>query len=144
MLKRIQMLLILFVISSVFNMACTDTKQENVEEEATTKEETTEDKLLRHIVLFKFKDDAPEEEVQKISDAFNALPDALPVIKDFEWGLNDSPEDLHQDFTHCYLVTFASEEDRDSIYAPSPEHQAFVASLQPYIEKAFVVDYWVK
>ncbi|MEL6593896.1 MAG: Dabb family protein, partial [Bacteroidota bacterium] len=45
-------------------------------------------------------------------------------------------------FTHCYLLTFASEEDRDSVYTPHPQHQAFVQSLQPHLEKVFVVDYW--
>ena len=100
------------------------------------------EKVLRHVVLFKFKDEASEEVVKQLNDAFNALPTAIPVIKDFEWGINDSPENFHQDFTHCYLLTFASEEDRDSIYTPHPAHQAFVASLQPHVEKVFVVDYW--
>jgi len=73
---------------------------------------------------------------------FGELKQHIPVIQDFEWGLNDSPEDFHQDFTHCYLITFKSEEDRDSIYTPHPKHQEFVASLQPHLEKVFVVDYW--
>jgi hypothetical protein len=97
---------------------------------------------LRHMVLFKFKDTAPEKEVQKLNKAFNALQSTISVIKDFEWGINDSPEDFHQGFTHCYLVSFESEEDRDLVYTPHPDHQAFVASLQPFLEKVFVVDYW--
>lgn len=100
------------------------------------------EKILRHVVLFKFKDEAPKAEVKKISDSFLALAETIPVIKDFEWGLNDSPENLHQGFTHCYLVSFGSEADRDFVYTPHPSHQAFVASLQPHLEKVFVVDYW--
>ena len=100
------------------------------------------ERLLRHMVIFKFKDDSSEEDVNRLNDAFLALPKAIPVIKDFEWGINDSPENFHQDFTHCYLVTFGSEEDRDSVYTPHPQHQKFVASLQPHLEKVFVVDYW--
>lgn len=120
------------------------TQSQEVKEKMETKMEkpTTKEKLLRHVVLFKFKDEASEEDVNKLNDAFNALPKAIPVIKDFEWGINDSPEDFHQDFTHCYLLTFASEEDRDSIYTPHPQHQAFVKSLGPHLEKVFVVDYW--
>ncbi len=105
-------------------------------------QEQQSDKVLRHIVIFKFKDEAPKEEVEKLHLAFQALPESIPVIKDFEWGFNDSPENFHQDFTHCYLVTFASEYDRDSVYTPHPSHQAFVKSLQPHLEKVFVVDYW--
>ena len=97
---------------------------------------------LRHVVLFKFKDEAPPEEVEKIHQAFQNLPKAIPEIQDFEWGFNDSPENFHQGFTHCYLLSFNSENDRDSVYTPHPAHQAFVSSLQPHLEKVFVVDYW--
>jgi general stress protein 26 len=102
------------------------------------------DKVLRHVVIFKFREEASEAEVQKISDSFNALPNHISVIQSFEWGLNDSPEDLHQGFTHCYMLTFNSEEERDGIYTPHPKHQAFVASLKPHLEKVFVIDYWTK
>ncbi|WP_339650509.1 Dabb family protein [uncultured Maribacter sp.] len=98
--------------------------------------------LLRHIVIFKFNDDASEADVQKLNDNFNELPDHISVIKDFEWGLNDSPENFHQDFTHCYMITFNSKKDRDTIYTPHLKHQEFVASLKPHLEKVFVVDYW--
>lgn len=98
--------------------------------------------LLRHMVCFKFKDESSEMEVSKVHDAFVALPASIPVILDFEWGLNDSPENFHQGFSHCYLLSFASEADRDLIYTPHPMHQAFVRSLQAHLEKVFVVDYW--
>ena len=100
------------------------------------------EKLLRHVVLFKFKETSSIEAVEGLNKAFNELADSISVIQDFEWGINDSPENFHQGFTHCYLLTFASEEDRDSIYTPHPQHQAFVSSLQPHLEKVFVVDYW--
>lgn len=126
-------------------MACQEAPQVPKEiAKATASMEKTEkkEKVLRHVVIFKFKAEASEEDVNQLNKAFNALPKAIPVIKDFEWGLNDSPEDFHQGFTHCYLLTFNSEEDRDSVYTPHPQHQAFVASLQPHLEKVFVVDYW--
>ena len=124
--------------------------KENVQSQETVMEGTAQtmekiekkEKLLRHVVIFKFKDDASEEDVNRLNESFNALADSISVIKDFEWGLNDSPEDFHQDFTHCYLITFDSEEDRDNVYTPHPAHQAFVKSLGPHLEKVFVVDYW--
>lgn len=120
-----------------------DPQQEEVTGKTTAVNEADKnEKLLRHVVIFKFKDEASEEDVDRLNESFNALAAAIPVVKKFEWGINDSPEDLHQDFTHCYLLTFASEEDRDSVYTPHPQHQAFVASLQPHLEKVFVVDYW--
>lgn len=116
---------------------CTDSTKKTVEVPEITKE-----KVLRHVVLFKFNDEASVEDVQKLTKAFGALPEAIPQIKDFEWGINKSPENFHQGFTHCYMLTFNSEMDRDSIYTPHPDHRAFVASLQPHLEKVFVVDYW--
>lgn len=124
--------------------ACQDnaeTKQVTVTTSTMEKTETKE-KVLRHVVIFKFNDDSSEEDVERLNQSFNALAESIPVVQDFEWGINDSPENLHQDFTHCYLLTFASEEDRDSVYTPHPQHQAFVQSLGPHLEKVFVVDYW--
>lgn len=102
----------------------------------------TTTKNLRHVVIFKFKATTSDEQVRELHYQFADLRNHIPVIQDFEWGLNDSPEDLHQGFTHCYLLTFASEKDRDTQYTPHPKHQAFVANLKPHLEKAFVVDYW--
>lgn len=131
-------IILLFSGSSCENNSVTTPQQTT----QTMKPSDQKEKLLRHVVLFKFNDDSSAEEVEKLNASFNALATAIPVIKDFEWGINDSPENFHQDFTHCYLLTFASEADRDSIYTPHPQHQAFVQSLQPHLEKVFVVDYW--
>ena len=130
------------VLGVVLLISCMDTKEKVTVEKEVKLEEMKEDKLLRHVVIFKFNDDASAEQVEKLNNSFNELQNHIPVIQDFEWGLNDSPEDFHQGFTHCYLLTFKSEEDRDSIYTPHPKHQEFVASLGPYVEKVFVVDYW--
>ncbi len=101
------------------------------------------DKLLQHVVLFKFKDDAPPDQVKKIEEAFKALKSQIKEIKALEWGLNNSPENLNQGFTHCFLVSFASEKDRE-IYLPHPKHKEFVALLGPVLDKVLVIDYWKK
>ena len=138
-LKNTLYLFALFTLS----VACVqEKKEETVETEM--EEKSVEEKRLRHMVIFKFNEDSSTEDVDRLNKSFIALADSISVIQDFEWGLNDSPENFHQDFTHCYLVTFASEEDRDSIYAPHPAHQAFVESLGPHLEKVFVVDYWAQ
>jgi hypothetical protein len=111
---------------------------------STNQSEKTENaKTLRHLVFFKFKDSASPEEIKVINDAFIALPESIPVIRDFEWGLNNSPENLNQDLTHCYMVTFSSEADRE-IYLPHPSHKAFVEKLTPILDKVVVLDYFAK
>lgn len=100
-------------------------------------------KMLRHVVLFKFKDNATPDQVKKVEDAFIALPSKIKEVKEFEWGTNNSPEGLNEGLTHCFFVTFSSEKDRE-IYLPHPEHKAFVEILKPILDKVVVVDYWVK
>jgi hypothetical protein len=94
----------------------------------------------RHIVLFKFKDDAPAAEVQKVEKAFSALKGKIYLIQDYEWGTNVSPEGMADGFTHCFFVTFKTKADLET-YLPHPEHKKFVAGLKGVIEKALVVDY---
>ena len=100
-----------------------------------------ETKLLRHVVLFKFKEDADPEAVEKAITAFAELPSKIPQIKDFEWGVNNSPEGLNKGLTHCFLLTFDSEEGRD-IYLPHPDHKAFGSLLGGILDDVTVVDYW--
>lgn len=99
------------------------------------------DSVLRHVVLFQFKDSAAVADVKSVETAFSALPSKIPQILDYEWGLNNSPEGLEKGFTHCFFVTFRSEEDR-ATYLPHPDHQAFVELLGPFLEDVLVVDYW--
>lgn len=99
------------------------------------------DSLLRHVVLFKFKANTPSEKIKEIEEAFNQLPTKIPQIHSYEWGLNNSPENLNKGFTHCFFLTFTSEADR-SIYLPHPDHKAFGTLLTPYLDDVLVVDYW--
>lgn len=98
-------------------------------------------KLLRHVVLFKFKDGTTATDIKKVETAFLALPSKIKEVKSLEWGTNNSPESLNQGFTHCFLVTFSSEKDR-AIYLPHPAHKAFGEVLHPYLDKVLVIDYW--
>ncbi len=100
-------------------------------------------KMLRHVVLFKFKDSASPADVKKVEDAFRQLPTKIKQIKGYEWGTNNSPEGLSQGLTHCFFLTFESEADR-AIYLPHPDHKAFGKILSPYLDKVVVVDYWTK
>lgn len=98
-------------------------------------------KVLRHVVLFSFKEGTPDARIAEIVSAFEALPSKIPQILHFEWGLNNSPEGLNKGFTHCFTLTFATEEDR-AIYLPHPDHKAFGEVLGPHLADVLVVDYW--
>ena len=99
-------------------------------------------KMLRHVVLFKFKDTSSAQEVKVVENAFVALKGKIKLIKDFEWGINNSPENHNQGLTHCFFASFSSEKDRDD-YLIHPDHKAFVEELKPHLDKVTVIDYWV-
>ena len=99
-----------------------------------------EEGLLRHVVIFKFKDSATPAQVKKVEQAFSALPSKIPTIIGYEWGTNVSPENLAQGYTHCFLVTFKNAADRDA-YLPHPAHKEFGKVLGPYLDKVLVIDF---
>ncbi|MFT5737293.1 MAG: hypothetical protein ACJAU2_000444 [Maribacter sp.] len=101
------------------------------------------DSVLRHVVLFKFKDSTANEDIKKVEAAFGALPSKIPQIIAYEWGTNNSPEGINKGLTHCFFLTFKSEEDR-AIYLPHPDHKAFVDVLGPHLDDVLVLDYWTK
>ena len=135
-------ILFLFVIFFFQNCSSPDANNQSTPSmKVTLEEEKTS--MLRHVVLFKFKDDAEKAAIEKVEDAFRALPSHIPEVKDFEWGINNSPEGLDDGFTHCFFVSFADEAGRE-IYLPHPKHQAFVEVLKPVLDKVLVLDYWTK
>ena len=98
---------------------------------------------LRHVVMFKFKEDSTPTDIQTIIDAFSQLPYAIKEIQDFEWGTDISPEGKSKGFTHCFIVTFKNESDRDA-YLPHPAHKKFVEIVGPHVEDVCVVDFWTE
>ena len=99
-------------------------------------------KALRHVVMFGWKEGTDKAYINKIIDAFGNLQHKIPLIKSFEWGINNSPENLNNGLTYCFIVTFKSEADRDA-YLIHPDHKAFVSLLNPAPDKVTVLDYWV-
>ena len=101
----------------------------------------TNEKLLRHIVMYKFKDSVTPAAVQEVIDVFAELPKKIDTIVGFEAGTNVSPEGKSDGFTHVFVVTFKKESDRDA-YLTHPAHQAYVQVVKDRREKVIVFDYW--
>lgn len=95
---------------------------------------------LRHVVLLAFKPTSTREDVRRVEDAFIQLEGRIAEVEALEWGCNVSPENHAQGFTHCFLLTFKSETDRDT-YLAHPAHLAFGQLLEPHLEKVCVVDF---
>ncbi len=131
---------ILLLFALLIIISCVN-KSDNTKTIIPIENEITEH--LRHVVLFKFKETATPADIKVVEASFVALPSKIKEMKDFEWGLNNSTEELNKGFTHCFFVTFNSEDDR-SIYLPHPAHLDFVSVLSPHLEDVLVLDYWTK
>jgi Stress responsive A/B Barrel Domain len=130
-------IVVLGLCLTLFTMSCTSTATPKETNKAMEKE-------LRHVVLFKFKDGVSADSLRGMEMAFKGLANQIKEVKKLEFGLNNSPENLNQGFTHCFTVTFNSEADR-AIYLPHPAHKAFVDNhLKAILDKVCVVDYWAE
>jgi Stress responsive A/B Barrel Domain len=98
---------------------------------------------LNHVVAFKFKDGTSKEDIKKVEDAFRALKTKIPQVQKLVWGLNNSPEGFNKGFTHAWVLTFNSEEDRNA-YLVHPDHKEFGNLLKPFLADVFVFDFWAK
>jgi hypothetical protein len=95
---------------------------------------------VRHVVFFKFKKEATPEQIENLCKEFTTLPSKIKEIDGFEWGTNNSPENLDKGFKHCWVVSFKSAKDRD-VYLKHPAHEAFVGIVKPIVEDVMVVDF---
>ncbi|OAJ94180.1 Dabb family protein [Vibrio bivalvicida] len=96
--------------------------------------------MIRHILLIKFKQDAEQSEINKLRTLFEQMPAKIEGVVEVEWGLNDSPENKNQGYTHSVLMTFADEAGRQN-YLPHPEHDALKEVFRPLLDDIIVFDY---
>ena len=98
---------------------------------------------LQHVVCFKFKATASAEDIKQVEVAFQALKQKISQVVTLEWGTNVSKEKRDKGFTHCFVLSFKSEQDRDA-YIEHPEHKAFGKIVGPMLDDVFVIDFWSK
>lgn len=110
---------------------------------AMTGEAAEPGKVLRHLVLYKFRDDATPEQVQEVIDTFAALPEKIDTIIGFEHGKNVSEEGKSDGLTYCFAVTFRDKQGLET-YLVHPAHQEYVKVVSPRREKVVVFDYWTE
>lgn len=98
------------------------------------------EKLLRHMVLFQFKEEASKDQIDAAGEAFLALRDQINVIQDVEWGrgINEPGP-----YTHCLLVTTRTEADLQA-YGEHPGHVAVGECYGHLVENVVVLDFWTR
>ena len=97
--------------------------------------------MVKHIVLFKLKDEVPEAEklvvMNKFKEAIEALPAVIPVIRKIEVGLNTNPGETW----HIALYSEFDNLDDVKFYATHPLHEAAGKIIAEVKESRACVDY---
>lgn len=116
---------------------------------------TVNAKTVKHFVAFKFDQAVTETEKKTVMRKFMALKNKClknnkTYILSIEAGLANSPEGADQNYEQGYIVTFASEQDRDYYVGKpfftnfDPSHDEFKNFVGPLLQKhegAFVFDF---
>ena len=94
--------------------------------------------MIRHVVLWAFKEAVAPGERDAIVAAVRALRTMVPSLRSLEVGENISPARA-QGYTHVLLETF---DDRDGLaaYASHPAHVPILARLRDAVSQLIAVD----
>ena len=95
--------------------------------------------MLRHMVLFKFKADYTEDQLQAAIDAIDSLPGKVPQIKALAHGKDAGLAPAKYDY--AMVVDFASSEDF-LVYADHPDHKAAGAQIMAIVEEPLQMQFF--
>ena len=94
--------------------------------------------MLKHIVMFTFKDENKKENLIKTKKMIEALLDTVPTLKSMEVGINISQEERAMD-----LSLYSEFEDEEGLkrYANHPKHLEVVQFIKSVATESKVSDY---
>lgn len=94
--------------------------------------------MIKHIVMWKFKDEVGEADKLEMKRQLVALKGVVPSLVDIEVGMNFAECDASMDMV--LYSEFQSVEDLRA-YAGHPEHLKVVEFVKPLVCERAVVDY---
>ena len=94
--------------------------------------------MITHIVLFKFKPETTEAQIQQLADGLGGLPQLIEEIREFRFGTDVVRSERSYD-----LGLVSSFEDLDALqrYNVHPEHQKVVAQVKAIASNVVAVDF---
>lgn len=96
--------------------------------------------MIKHIVMWKFKDEVSEADKLEMKRQLEALKGVVPTLIDIEIGLDVVGSDASKD-----MVLYSEFNSLDDLkaYAGHPEHLKVVEFVKPLVSERAVVDYEV-
>ena len=96
--------------------------------------------MVKHIVMFDFKDENKQENLLKAKKMLESLVDTISSLKSMEVGLNFSEEERAMDLS---IITAFDNKEGLELYANHPEHLEVVKFLKTVVTWSKVSDYIV-
>ena len=96
--------------------------------------------MVKHIVLFDFKEENKKENLEKAKTMLEALLETVPTLKKMEVGINFSEEERAMDMS---LYSEFEDEEALALYANHPEHLEVVKFIKSVATGSKVSDYKV-
>ena len=96
--------------------------------------------MVKHIVMFDFKNENKQENLEKAKMMLEALVESIPTLKGMEVGINFSKEERAMD-----LSLYSTFEDQAGLeaYATHPAHLEVVEFIKSVATASKVSDYTV-
>jgi hypothetical protein len=94
--------------------------------------------MLHHIVLMKFKPGVRDEDVQRLEEMLDALPEKIIEIQTYEFGRDTARSERSYDFA---LVSGFANLEAMGRYQIHPDHQEVVAHIREICDDIRAVDF---
>lgn len=94
--------------------------------------------MLVHIVMFQFKEENKQANMEHVKAMLEALPQRIDTLRSMEVGIDISRSE--RSFDMVLVSTFDDQAGLD-VYAPHPAHQEVVKVIKEVTELSKVVDY---
>lgn len=96
--------------------------------------------MIEHIVLFKMKPNATEDDKRRLVTALKAMKDRIPGMVDLSAG--ETFTDRHQGFVVGLVTRFEDEQSLEN-YGPHPLHQPVKDLVAQLCDDVLAVDYHI-
>lgn len=97
--------------------------------------------MMRHVVMFRFRDGAPANARESIEAGLARLPERIPEIESYRFGADLGLREGN--FDYCLVAEFADAE-AFARYVEHPEHRRFIEErLAPVVAERVSVQYTV-
>lgn len=96
--------------------------------------------MLVHIVMFQFKEEDKEKNLDRVKTMLDALPSKIESLKSMEVGIDISRSERSFDMV---LVSKFDDQAGLDVYAPHSAHQEVVSVIKEVTTLSKVVDYIV-